>query len=932
MRNRARKNLPIFIAAAATCGIGIRDTLVSATTGADVQITDATSREISVFRPWPPSTTTDSISREVSVYREISCEPPECYVNASSREVSVFREFPALNSTDAVSREASALSVIPLTLETPYEGTLPMNSLLYFRVTAPPDATIRVTLHHGSSTAFTELLASFAVPPDSLTAQFSSESIGTGTRELVIPTTQNGTYFILVGSISDSNPNAPMTFNIVASTAVFGIDRVTPSTVGAGVATITIKGASFDESTTFTVRDPQTSFLLPSTAVTLLDAATALVTFDFSTLSFRSYDVLAEKSGSIVAYASAFEVEAPSAQHDVRLSHNFPSALRGGRPFHGLVQVANLGNLDIDAVIVEALVPNDPNIRLWPTSLSEGDTTPQEFGANKGFILATLVLAPGEQRTIPVSVLADTEVPAHTLLPIEFIARGLSKVAYRDGPLYRDSERVRLALLEDETLPGELRAFAQQPDEWWTIIRSHFDTYGFPQTTTTSSSSKVAAVSGLTVLLCGLNCLLVSVPLAAVPVVGPALGPAASLVCGYKCLRYCEDNEQQCNRRLGCVPSAVACGAASPMTGIVLPLVCAKICDDIVQSGDPNEKTGPAGFAGSPFVRGTDETNYRISFENVSAATAPAAEIRIFDDLDPWLDLSTVRFARIKFADTTIDVPPDRNTIHIVVDIRNAERDESLQVLVELKAGIDISNRRIWWNLTALDPATRQLPTDPSIGFLPPNVTPPEGEGYVEFTVKPLAVTPTGTVIRNKASIIFDYNDPIETNEVFNSIDSGAPLTNVQALPEQSMTPFVLRWVGADDDGGSGLSQYQIYVRTNGGPAELSYSGTDTWAHFDGEVGSTYAFYSIGVDNVGNTEALPAVLDAMTTVTAPRQLGDIDLDGDTDLDDFRAFVTCLAALGPGVEAPATCAEADLNGDRSIDLLDFGVLQTDFFGK
>ena len=44
----------------------------------------------------------------------------------------------------------------------------------------------------------------------------------------------------------------------------------------------------------------------------------------------------------------------------------------------------------------------------------------------------------------------------------------------------------------------------------------------------------------------------------------------------------------------------------------------------------------------------------------------------------------------------------------------------------------------------SLDPATGRPPTDPLLGFLPPNHVPPEGEGSVLFTVMPKSGLSTG--------------------------------------------------------------------------------------------------------------------------------------------------------------------------------------------
>jgi len=91
--------------------------------------TDAVSREVSVFMPWPEPEMTDAISREVSVFAYEGPHP--LFTDAISREVSVFQPFAPVELTDAISREVSVFSAIPITLGAAYQGTLPVGSQAY---------------------------------------------------------------------------------------------------------------------------------------------------------------------------------------------------------------------------------------------------------------------------------------------------------------------------------------------------------------------------------------------------------------------------------------------------------------------------------------------------------------------------------------------------------------------------------------------------------------------------------------------------------------------------------------------------------------------------------------------------------------------------------------------------------------------------------
>src|SRR6185369_12783301 len=54
-------------------------------------------------------------------------------------------------------------------------------------------------------------------------------------------------------------------------------------------------------------------------------------------------------------------------------------------------------------------------------------------------------------------------------------------------------------------------------------------------------------------------------------------------------------------------------------------------------------------------------------------------------------------------------------------------------------------------------------------GYPPPNVTSPEGEGEMLFTVSLKPGPGLGTTVCNNASIVFDFNAPIVTNDFCNT-------------------------------------------------------------------------------------------------------------------------------------------------------------------
>lgn len=205
----------------------------------------------------------------------------------------------------------------------------------------------------------------------------------------------------------------------------------------------------------------------------------------------------------------------------------------------------------------------------------------------------------------------------------------------------------------------------------------------------------------------------------------------------------------------------------------------ASIVTRSVASFDPNDKLGPQGQGSEGYVSASAPLPYSVSFENKEAATASAQEVVVSDQLNSAaLDLPSFGLGPMTFGDTLVVPPPGLSQYTTDVDLRPANN-----LIVRINAGLDMTTGLATWRFTSLDPAT-MLPTDdPLAGFLPPNVTSPEGQGSVLFTVMPKANLPTGIEIRNQATIVFDTNPPIVTPEWLDTIDNDRPVSYVAPLP-----------------------------------------------------------------------------------------------------------------------------------------------------
>jgi hypothetical protein len=193
----------------------------------------------------------------------------------------------------------------------------------------------------------------------------------------------------------------------------------------------------------------------------------------------------------------------------------------------------------------------------------------------------------------------------------------------------------------------------------------------------------------------------------------------------------------------------------------------------LIRPTDPNEKVGPEGVGRDRIVHLDDELHYIIYFENVITATAPAQEVFITDKLDPDLNWASLQVTEVAFGNKIIPILEGTPQFYTQVTIPDYRSGVHKQWWVDISAQLNYQTGQVNWTFRTLDPETGELPADPLAGFLPPNKPKSgRGEGHVVFRIRPRSNLADGTVIANRASIVFDQEAPIVTNRVTNTIGS----------------------------------------------------------------------------------------------------------------------------------------------------------------
>ena len=296
-------------------------------------------------------------------------------------------------------------------------------------------------------------------------------------------------------------------------------------------------------------------------------------------------------------------------------------------------------------------------------------------------------------------------------------------------------------------------------------------------------------------------------------------------------------------------------------------------CDDFtaIKPVDPNALLGPVGFGTLGFVQPGGTWLYTVDFEN--DGTAAAQNVTVTEQLDSSLDWSTFQLGSFGFGTVNVSVPAGLTEYQTTVSYENTD-GSLLNVQVDLDFNVQTGLLTV--TFTSLDPTTGEAPTGVFDGFLPPDNSSGIGEGYVTYIVQPKSALTTGTTINQQASVVFDTNAALATNTVVNTIDASPPSSSVAALPATTTnTSLTISWSG-DDGAGPGIADYNVYVSDDGGAFTLWQSDTTaTSAIFTGQVGHTYAFYSVATDNLALVQPTPTVAQAIIEFVSPLSLSSI---------------------------------------------------------
>ncbi|MDW3651333.1 MAG: T9SS type A sorting domain-containing protein [Bacteroidia bacterium] len=168
-------------------------------------------------------------------------------------------------------------------------------------------------------------------------------------------------------------------------------------------------------------------------------------------------------------------------------------------------------------------------------------------------------------------------------------------------------------------------------------------------------------------------------------------------------------------------------------------------CRDVINAYDPNDKlASPQGLCEEGYIEANELLTYTVRFQNTG--NADAINIFILDTLDQDFDINSLKVVGQSHKPMITEILADR----------------------VLKFRFD--------NIHLPDSTTDEK----------------NSHGYVMFEVAPLAGLPVGTELTNTAGIYFDFNEPVITNTVFNTITDVLPTLDTSYVSASSCNSYTL--------------------------------------------------------------------------------------------------------------------------------------------
>lgn len=296
-------------------------------------------------------------------------------------------------------------------------------------------------------------------------------------------------------------------------------------------------------------------------------------------------------------------------------------------------------------------------------------------------------------------------------------------------------------------------------------------------------------------------------------------------------------------------------------------------------SFDPNDKSAsPKGESEEAWTLAGQDIIYTIRFQNTGNDTAFYVEI--VDTLDENLDVSTFEFISSSHSPLEISIEPIEEDLNSILRFRFNE--------IQLP-----------------DSSTNELASN----------------GFIVFSIAPLSSVEDSTIITNDAAIVFDFNEPIITNEVHHTL--------VYSIPDYRRPVAVCNEVVTTNLNEDGVVMIDI--------AQIDFGSSDNVGIVNSELSSeNFTCIEVGDNEVtlfvydaeGNTDSCSTIVKIIDSLLPKIECKDILVNIENQEEIILAPVDLIASMDDNCDIDTiniekdnfTIADVGMN-EIAIDIID-----------
>ena len=318
------------------------------------------------------------------------------------------------NNTSA-STDPMTIGVKELPLNTWVEDTLNDLQELYYRIEIDDSLageSLLTLLKADSTNGNNEFYIRYGEVPTRVEYDYSHQSPYQGNQELVVPTLQGGTYYLLTyGSTTNGNMQDVDLFARILNFEIRSVDATSGGNTG--MVTIRVNGAKFDS--TLDVCLAANGDTICAVGITIIDPVTAFATFDLDGVATGLYDVVGKKdNGETATLENGFTVVS-GLPADLQVNVIRPSNSRPNRTIVMRIEYTNAGNIDLTDPVLQMNSNGGAPIAFTLEGLNDGILTLmlelEELGGIQG------LLRPGASGSITVYARASSGLGFNLLIP-----------------------------------------------------------------------------------------------------------------------------------------------------------------------------------------------------------------------------------------------------------------------------------------------------------------------------------------------------------------------------------------------------------------------------------------------------------------------------------------------------------------------------------